>query len=276
MAELTGVLQSKTKVMNPDGVTQVTWTKDKDTFYKEWLVFDVNGTKYAGEASTKDPNGSKHEIGKTYSFTHEVSTGNYADKIKGVKDPNATGGGFNGGGKGGGNYETASERAQKRKLDIASASMSLAVQILGPGKTMEEYKAQAETIYSYTLEKGGEVKPAGDSPAADLQEISQPQINAMVSYIKDSFTQPTLGDGIKKLSTVIFGFQRYVLTTASVIAFSEAFLKPTYEPAPNNAGVQQNQQQDINTLGGSRGAMEQAPTSDPRPSSPGKSDDLPF
>ena len=257
---LKGKLTLKKLLFKDDGETRRTWEKDGKVYFLEFVKFDVSGKEYSGECMTTKKEGSAWEEGKEYSFDfYEASNPQYNNRINNIKDPNAPAGNFGGGG-GKGNYETAAERAQRQRFIIAQSSMERAIEILGVGKKLEEYKPLADTIFAYVLEKGGELKePAA---AVDLPKLEGAPLEGMLSVVGESLTQKSVNDGAARLIKVLFGIQRYELTNAGAIAIAKKLLDQVYAtPAVPNNG--------ITTIGGSHGATEAAIDKE-------GSDDLPF
>lgn len=261
MADLKGKLTHKNPVIGPDGTTRKIWVNDKkEKYYFAYLKFDVDGNEYAGEYMTSKEDGPNFEIGKEYTFEF-IEDSKFGNKIKKVQDPsNPNRGGFNGGG-GKGNYETAAERAQRQKFIIAQSSMERAIEILGVGKSVEEYKPLADMIFAYVLDKGGELKEA--AAAVELPKLEGAPLQGILSFVTESVTQKSLNEGAAKLVKVLFGIQRYELTDASAITIAKKLLEPIYvAPAPSQSNSSSS---DITTIAGSHGAIENE-----------GSDDLPF
>lgn len=257
---LKGKLTLKKLLFKDDGETRRTWEKDGKVYFLEFVKFDVSGKEYSGECMTTKKEGSAWEEGKEYSFDFkEADNPQYNHRIFNIKDPNAPAGNFGGGG-GKGNYETAAERAQRQKFIIAQSSMERAIEILGVGKTVEEYKPLADMIFAYVLDKGGELKEAAAS-AVDLPKLEGAPLQGILNFVAESVTQKSINEGAAKLVKVLFGIQRYELTDASVITIAKKLLEPIYSaPAQSNSSSS-----DITTIAGSHGAIENE-----------GSDDLPF
>lgn len=257
---LKGKLTLKKLLFKDDGETRRTWEKDGKVYFLEFVKFDVNGKEYSGECMTTKKEGSAWEEGKEYSFDFkEADNPQYNHRIFNIKDPNAPAGNFGGGGKG--NYETAAERAQRQKFIIAQSSMERAIEILGVGKSVEEYKPLADMIFAYVLDKGGELKEA--AAAVELPKLDGAPLQGILSFVTESVTQKSLNEGAAKLVKVLFGIQRYELTDASAITIAKKLLEPIYSaPAPAQSN---NSSSDITTIAGSHGAIENE-----------GSDDLPF
>lgn len=258
---LKGKLTLKKLLFKDDGETRRTWEKDGKVYFLEFVKFDVSGKEYSGECMTTKKEGSAWEEGKEYSFDFkEADNPQYNHRIFNIKDPNAPAGNFGGGGKG--NYETPAERAQKQKFIIAQSSMERAIEILGVGKSVEEYKPLADMIFAYVLDKGGELKEAAAS-AVDLPKLEGAPLQGILNFVAESVTQKSINEGAAKFVKVLFGIQRYELTDASVITIAKKLLEPIYSapaPAPTS-----NSSSDITTIAGSHGAIENE-----------GSDDLPF
>lgn len=261
---LKGKLTLKKLLFKDDGETRRTWEKDGKVYFLEFVKFDVNGKEYSGECMTTKKEGSAWEEEKEYSFDFkEADNPQYNHRIFNIKDPNAPAGNFGGGG-GKGNYETAAERAQRQKFIIAQSSMERAIEILGVGKSVEEYKPLADMIFAYVLDKGGELKEAAAS-AVDLPKLEGAPLQGILNFVAESVTQKSINEGAAKLVKVLFGIQRYELTDASVITIAKKLLEPIYSapaPAPSQTN---NSSSDITTIAGSHGAIENE-----------GSDDLPF
>lgn len=257
---LKGKLTLKKLLFKDDGETRRTWEKDGKVYFLEFVKFDVSGKEYSGECMTTKKEGSAWEEGKEYSFDFkEADNPQYNHRIFNIKDPNAPAGNFGGGG-GKGNYETAAERAQRQKFIIAQSSMERAIEILGVGKSVEEYKPLADMIFAYVLDKGGELKEAAAS-AVDLPKLEGAPLQGILNFVAESVTQKSINEGAAKLVKVLFGIQRYELTDASVITIAKKLLEPIYSaPAQSNSSSS-----DITTIAGSHGAIENE-----------GSDDLPF
>lgn len=257
---LKGKLTLKKLLFKDDGETRRTWEKDGKVYFLEFVKFDVSGKEYSGECMTTKKEGSAWEEGKEYSFDFkEADNPQYNHRIFNIKDPNAPAGNFGGGG-GKGNYETAAERAQRQKFIIAQSSMERAIEILGVGKSVEEYKPLADMIFAYVLDKGGELKEAAAS-AVDLPKLDGAPLQGILNFVAESVTQKSINEGAAKLVKVLFGIQRYELTDASVITIAKKLLEPIYSaPAQSNSSSS-----DITTIAGSHGAIENQ-----------GSDDLPF
>lgn len=256
---LKGKLTLKKLLFKDDGETRRTWEKDGKVYFLEFVKFDVNGKEYSGECMTTKKEGSAWEEGKEYSFDFkEADNPQYNHRIFNIKDPNAPAGNFGGGG-GKGNYETAAERAQRQKFIIAQSSMERAIEILGVGKSVEEYKPLADMIFAYVLDKGGELKEA--AAAVELPKLDGAPLQGILNFVAESVTQKSINEGAAKLVKVLFGIQRYELTDASVITIAKKLLEPIYSaPAQSNSSSS-----DITTIAGSHGAIENQ-----------GSDDLPF
>ena len=261
---LKGKLTLKKLLFKDDGETRRTWEKDGKVYFLEFVKFDVNGKEYSGECMTTKKEGSAWEEGKEYSFDFkEADNPQYNHRIFNIKDPNAPAGNFGGGG-GKGNYETPAERAQRQKFIIAQSSMERAIEILGVGKSVEEYKPLADMIFAYVLDKGGELKEAAAS-AVDLPKLEGAPLQGILNFVAESVTQKSINEGAAKLVKVLFGIQRYELTDASVITIAKKLLEPVYSaPAPAPSPTN-NSSSDITTIAGSHGAIENE-----------GSDDLPF
>lgn len=261
---LKGKLTLKKLLFKDDGETRRTWEKDGKVYFLEFVKFDVNGKEYSGECMTTKKEGSAWEEEKEYSFDFkEADNPQYNHRIFNIKDPNAPAGNFGGGG-GKGNYETAAERAQRQKFIIAQSSMERAIEILGVGKSVEEYKPLADMIFAYVLDKGGELKEAAVS-AVDLPKLEGAPLQGILNFVAESVTQKSINEGAAKLVKVLFGIQRYELTDASVITIAKKLLEPIYSaPAPAPSPTN-NSSSDITTIAGSHGAIENE-----------GSDDLPF
>lgn len=258
---LKGKLTLKKLLFKDDGETRRTWEKDGKVYFLEFVKFDVNGKEYSGECMTTKKEGSAWEEGKEYSFDFkEADNPQYNNRIFNIKDPNAPAGNFGGGG-GKGNYETAAERAQRQKFIIAQSSMERAIEILGVGKSVEEYKPLADMIFAYVLDKGGELKEA--AAAVDLPKLEGAPLQGILNFVTESVTQKSINEGAAKLVKVLFGIQRYELTDASAITIAKKLLEPIYSAsAPSQSNSSSS---DITTIGGSHGAIENE-----------GSDDLPF
>ena len=216
---LKGKLTLKKLLFKDDGETRRTWEKDGKVYFLEFVKFDVNGKEYSGECMTTKKEGSAWEEGKEYSFDFkEADNPQYNHRIFNIKDPNAPAGNFGGGG-GKGNYETAAERAQRQKFIIAQSSMERAIEILGVGKSVEEYKPLADMIFAYVLDKGGELKEA--AAAVELPKLDGAPLQGILNFVAESVTQKSINEGAAKLVKVLFGIQRYELTDASVITIAK-------------------------------------------------------